>query len=75
MDNLVEWSVEQTKSQEGMTMYARLYWFVASDSKVNLFKDTFTSWPKMKRGFEDMMERHPKSKGKEIYANLFVKAQ
>lgn len=62
VDNLALWSVEHTRAQEGTTMYARLYWVVSGDPKVNLFKDTFASWPKMKRGFEDMMARHPKSK-------------
>lgn len=62
VDNLVNWSVEHTKAEEGNSMYARLYWVVSGDPQVNLFKDTFASWPKMKRGFEDLMERHPKSK-------------
>lgn len=62
VDNMVKWSVEHTQAQEGMSMYARLYWVVGGDPEVNLFKDTFASWPKMKRGFEDLMARHPKSK-------------
>ena len=62
VDNLVQWSVEHTRAQEGMTMYARLYWAVYDEPNVNLFKDTFASWPKMKQGFEDMMARHPVSK-------------
>lgn len=62
VDNLVKWSVEHTKVLDGNTMYARIYWSVSGDPQVNLFKDTFVSWPKMKRGFEDMMARYPKSK-------------
>ncbi len=62
VDNMIKWSVEHTKAQEGMTLYARLYWVVSGDPEVKLFEDTFASWPRMKQGFEDMMARHPKSK-------------
>ncbi len=62
VDNLVKWSVEHTKEAEGDSMYARIYWAAAGDPKVNLFKDTFATWPRMRRGFEDLMARHPKSK-------------
>jgi len=62
VDNMIQWSVEHTQATEGTTMYARLYWVVGSDPDINLFKDTFASWPKMKGGFEDLMTRHPKSK-------------
>lgn len=62
VDNLVKWSVEHTKAVEGNSMYARLYWVASGGSPdINLFKDTFASWPKMKQGFEDLMVRHPKS--------------
>jgi hypothetical protein len=62
VDKMVEWSVEHTKEVEGNSMYARLYWVVAGDPQVRLFKDTMASWPKMKLGFEDLMARHPQSK-------------
>lgn len=64
VDGLVQWSVENTRKTDGMTMYARMYWF-ASQTLLpgeRLFQDTHASWPKMKKGFEDMMARHPKSK-------------
>lgn len=61
VDNMIKWSVDHTRKKEGDSMYARLYW-IESDPQVNLFKDTFASWPKMKQGFEDLMARHPKSK-------------
>lgn len=64
VDKFVAWSVENTKDVDGTTMYARLYW-VAYQSlrpEEKLFRDTRASWPKMKKGFEDMMARHPKSK-------------
>ena len=64
VDSFVQWSVDNTEDVDGTTMYARLYWSVyqglGPDKK--LFKDTHASWPKMKKGFEDMMARHPQSK-------------
>ena len=64
VDNLVKWSVENTKEIDGNTMYARLYWSASQGlpKDVKLFGDTLASWPKMKSGFEDLMARHPKSK-------------
>jgi hypothetical protein len=64
VDNLVKWSVDNTKEVDGNSMYARLYWSAGDDliKGTSLFKDTLVSWPKMKQGFEDLMSRHPKSK-------------
>lgn len=64
VDNMIVWSVEQTKATEGNSMYARLYWVASGGlpEGESLFKDTHASWPKMKRGFEDLMTHHPKSK-------------
>lgn len=62
VDQMVERSVEHTKLHEGLSIYSRLYWFVNENNDVNLFRDTDASWPKMKRGFEDMMKRYPESK-------------
>lgn len=63
VDNLVKWSVDNTKEIDGNTMYARLYWVVSRNMPdgETLFKNTRASWPKMKVGFEDLMARHPKS--------------
>ena len=64
VDNMVKWSVENTKEIDGNTMYARLYWSASGGlpKDVKLFKDTLASWPNMKSGFEDLMAKHPKSK-------------
>jgi len=32
------------------------------NQKFNLFKDTYASWPRMKKGFEDLMHLYPHSK-------------
>lgn len=64
VDNMIKWSVENSKATDGNSMYARLYWFVDGElpEGVKLFKDTLATWPKMKKGFEDLVTRHPKSK-------------
>lgn len=63
VDNLVKWSVGNTKEIDGNSMYARLYWVASEEMPEGetLFKNTRASWPKMKKGFEDLMARHPKS--------------
>ncbi len=63
VDNFVKWSVEATKKDEAETLYARLYWFAYQNllPGEELFKDTQASWPRMKKGFDDLMARHPKS--------------
>jgi hypothetical protein len=64
VDNLVKWSVDNTKEIDGNSMYARLYWAVSANLQEGerLFKSTRASWPQMKNGFEDLMSRHPNSK-------------
>jgi len=63
VDNLVKWSVDNTKEIDGNSMYARLYWVASGElpEGESLFKNTRASWPKMKTGFEDLIARHPKS--------------
>ncbi len=63
VDNMVAWSVDKTKATMGNAMYARLYVAAADNAEKvgNLFKDTRASWPKMKSGFDDLMQRYPNS--------------
>ncbi|MFZ6767270.1 hypothetical protein ACO0LM_09305 [Undibacterium sp. Di26W] len=64
VDDLVTWSVNNTKDTEGQTLYARIYWSVGQSVvyRDNLFTVSLAKWPKMRAGFEDLMTRHPKSK-------------
>lgn len=63
-DNLIAWSVENSKVSNQNAVYARLYSYVFEHllPEENFFKDTLVSWPKMKLGYEDMMIQYPKSK-------------
>lgn len=64
IESFALWSVKKTKKTMGETMYARLYWSVAgNDYQVNnVFKESKASWPKMKKGFDDLMKRFPESR-------------
>lgn len=64
IDNMAAWSVQKTKSNMGETIYARLYWAAAGNGQKvnNVFKDTKATWPKMKRGFDDLIKQFPDSR-------------
>jgi hypothetical protein len=60
VDNFVDSAERSTYAKEGHSLYARLYWYIAeTNSDSNIFKDSLVSWPKMKQGFDDMIERYP----------------
>ncbi len=57
-----EASVARTRERDGSTMYARLYWILAS---IEWDQEPFTElgilWDKMRQGFDDLVQRYPKS--------------
>ena len=62
VDAFIKASTDNTKDQEGHSLYARLYWTVDEHTpEFNLFRDTQASWPEMKKGFDDLMRRYPHS--------------
>ncbi|KAF0812297.1 hypothetical protein IGB42_03287 [Andreprevotia sp. IGB-42] len=64
LDQFAVASTAGTRQVEGESMYARLYWAVDQQygTSLDIFKETLIKWPKMKKGFEDLMQRYPKSK-------------
>jgi len=64
-DDFIRQSSAQTKDQEGLALYARLYMAASAcagcTEKFNLFRDTKASWPEMKKGFEDLIRQYPHS--------------
>jgi hypothetical protein len=56
-------AVKETRAQEGESMYARVYWYVSANVELqeDLFKDVGASWPRMRKGFEELQARYPKS--------------
>jgi Domain of unknown function (DUF4034) len=62
VDRFVQDSVKNTEDVEGHSLYARLYWAADCDCEdFSLFRDSLASWPEMKRGFEDIIQRYPHS--------------
>ncbi len=52
-----------TKAKDGMTLYARIYWYLNQLEPVDfkVFEDSQASWEAMRDGFQDLMTRYPKS--------------
>jgi hypothetical protein len=46
------------------SLYARVYWHLTCDEclEFGLYRDSPATWPRMKTGFEGLMNRYPKSK-------------
>ncbi|WP_144394402.1 DUF4034 domain-containing protein [Pleionea sediminis] len=57
----VEDAVERSKKQEGMTLYARIYWYLKWALYVRTFQPGNAEWPKMKQGFTRIMKDYPNS--------------
>lgn len=55
--------VERTREQHGNEMYTRLYWMFAEleGDGTDLFSNTSASWGVMRQGFDDIVQRYPKS--------------
>lgn len=53
-------AMERTQDREGNGLYARLYWHASQIQYDNrLFQDSMVSWPVMKQGIDDVLERYP----------------
>lgn len=58
-----EEAVKATRAQDGDSMYTRIYWYVSGNVELqeDLFKDVGASWDRMRKGFEELQARYPKS--------------
>lgn len=63
IEEFANWAVDATTDIEGESLYARIYWYLTQSEAVdvNLFEDSNASWDTMRAGFQDLMERHPRS--------------
>jgi hypothetical protein len=62
LDNYINYAAEQTRTKQGMGMYARLYSSAAKNQYEHaLFENSHANWDKMKQGFEDILARYPDS--------------
>lgn len=75
VDRFVNDSVARTSASEGDAFYAWIYVDVATKVQGDLFENTLASWPRMKKGFEDMIARHPDVWNKNLYATWACRAR
>lgn len=68
VDKFVERSVQRTKAVDGEAFYAWLYVDIVRKIDGNLFETTRARWPRMKRGFEDMVKRYPDPYNRNFFA-------
>jgi len=60
VDNFVDNAERLTYEKEGHSLYARLYWYIAeTNGDSEIFKTSLANWPKMKQGFDDLIQRYP----------------
>jgi len=72
LDSYINHATQQTRTRFGAGMYARMYSTAAERQYGHaLFEDSLADWPRMKRGFEDMLARFPDSPhGRNRYAYM-----
>ncbi|MCW5593967.1 MAG: hypothetical protein KIS74_17840 [Burkholderiales bacterium] len=75
VDDFVRKVVERTRESEGEAFYAWLYVDVARKTDGDLFKVTRASWPRMKKGFEDMVARYPDAWNRNLFATFACRAR
>lgn len=75
VDKFVNDSVARTSAGEGEAFYAWLYMDIAPKVRGDLFETTLASWPRMKKGFEDMLAHHPDVWNKNLYATWACRAR
>lgn len=60
IDQFVHQAVNTTKSTEGVSMYARMYWVASQGAYTrDIFTSTRANWTEMKAGFDDIILRYP----------------
>jgi hypothetical protein len=60
LEEFVEEAVKRNQNGEGGALYARIYWnHNQLITNGRLFEETNASWPKMKQGFEKLIETFP----------------
>lgn len=75
VDEFVRKVVERTRDKEGEAFYAWLYVDVARKTDGDPFEVTRASWPRMKKGFEDMVARYPDAWNRNLFATFACRAR
>ncbi len=58
-DHFARYAIEKTKSTEGSSLYARMYWNIQGTCGCSVPKDTAVDWHILKESFRDLVQRHP----------------
>jgi hypothetical protein len=71
IEDFAQNAVSRTKKQEGLAMYARIYWYASQTQFQNdIINNSLVEWPQMKRGFEDIIGRYPDAWNLNNYARF-----
>lgn len=73
LEEFADLAVTKTKSIDGNIAYARIYMHVG-ESYPNIFVNTNASWPKLKVGFDEMIEKYPDNWNLNLYAKFACQA-
>jgi hypothetical protein len=71
----VEEAVARTRSQEGQTLYARIYWSLLWAFEDQTFAPGRATWPRMRQGFQDIMRSYPDNWNANAFAFYACMAQ
>jgi hypothetical protein len=69
VEKFVDQAVEKTSATEGSAFYAWMYLELAQ-RRNGSYEDSAVTWPKLKKGFEDMIARYPEHWNKNLFATL-----
>ncbi len=73
---LANLAANKTRQKEGEALYARLYWSIGqSYLRDDFFSQTKADWPRMKKGFDDVIKRYPDPWNVSNYAWFACKAK
>jgi hypothetical protein len=72
--NFASFAVDQTRAQEGQSMYARIYWSVGDRVDADL-SGPDVDWKRIRAGFEDIIKRYPDSWNLNNYARMACEAR
>jgi hypothetical protein len=74
VEKFVGQAVERTSATEGSAFYAWIYLELAQ-RRNGSYEASLASWPRLKKGFEDMVARYPEQWNRNLFATLACQAR
>lgn len=74
VDAFVDRAVQATVAKEGDAMYAWIYVDLSVKTR-DLFGDTRVEWPRLRKAFEDMVQRYPADENRNLFATFACRAR